>query len=143
MARLTLEQIEEIEKKKTWYHIIYENEDGVENIQIRDTVERAFFLYQSEKIELKPKGRLEEVRADGSRVVIRGYGTETYSEILIKYAQKEAREREERRKHSEMIAPKSMIQALLGDVSYDEYKTSVENFAKIHGTTPEKWGINL
>lgn len=82
MAKLTLEQIEEIEKNRTYYHIIYENVDGSENIQIRDTIERAFLLYEREAISLKPKGRLEEVRSDGSRIVIRGYGNKTYQEIL-------------------------------------------------------------
>lgn len=88
MAKLTLEQIEQLEKKKTWYHVIYENEDGSENIQIRDNIERAYLLYERQQIGKMPKGRLEEVRADGSRAVIRGYGTETYSKILMKMGHK-------------------------------------------------------
>ena len=82
MAKLTLEQIDELLKNRTYYYVIYENVDGGENIQIRDTIERAYSLYVREEISRKPKGRLEEVRADGSRIVIRGYGSQTYQEIL-------------------------------------------------------------
>lgn len=140
MAKLTLEQIEEIEKNRTYYHIIYENVDGGENIQIRDTIERAFFLYEREAISHKPKGRIEEVRPDGSRFVIRGYGSKTSQEILIEAAQKRE---EERRICNQKSVPKPLIHALLGDVSYDEYKTAVFNFARLHNATPDEWGLNL
>lgn len=141
MAKLTLEQIEEIQKNKTYYHVIYENVDGSENIQIRDTVQRAFLLYEREAISRKPKGRLEEVRSDGSRVVLRGYSSKTSQEILIEAAQK--REEEERRRCNKKSVLKPLIQALLGDVSYNEYKTAVLNFARLHNATPDEWGLNL
>lgn len=141
MAKLTLEQIEEIEKNRTYYHVIYENVDGSENIQIRDTIERAFLLYEREAISLKPKGRLEEVRSDGSRFILRGYGSKTSQEILIEAAQK--REEEGRRRCNKESVPKPFIEALLGDVSYDEYKTAVFNFARLHNATPDEWGLNL
>lgn len=131
--KLTLHEVENILSNRTEYRVIYEK-NGKEIVQVRDTVERAYALYCRENIEQKGKGRLVEVLPNGETIILRGHGV---SPII---------ERKEDRKPmvlSEKKQPKTRLQCLLGDMSYDEYANAVRNFAAMHGTTPEAWGIIL
>lgn len=83
MEKLTLQECEEILRNKTYYHVVYKDESGKEIRQVREDVTVAFFLYNRENIKYKKGGRLEEVRPNGEKIVLRGYRTTTPIQSLI------------------------------------------------------------
>lgn len=133
MSKLTLQEIENILNKKTFYHVVYEDENGKEVRQVREDAQKAFQLYNRENVFSKTKGRLEEVRPDGTICVFRGYG-----EVPIMEHAKDVGHIKEKQK-----TYGNPIQALLGDMTIDEYRDCLKTFARIHGTTLEKWGIDI
>ena len=160
MARLTLEEIEQIYKNRTEYYVVY-YKDGKEHRECREDINKAralFYrivkdLYEIDFINISCdwlcdikenpyKLSLIEV-AKGNTSILLGYGKESLTEHNKRWSkiyEEEKRLKEEEKKKSAKM--KTMTEMLLGDVSIDEYNNSLELFASLHGTTLKSWGID-
>lgn len=127
MKKPTLEEIEEIYKNRHRYQVIYDTIDGKEIIQEREDIDKARYLFDSER------GKHDNLRLVE---ICRG-------EVVMVHREKEPIIVEQKQEHTqtEVVKHKPFLQSLLGDMSIEEYNRSLRRFASLHGTTLEDWGL--
>jgi hypothetical protein len=125
MKKLTLEEIENFYKNRPMYQVIYDTEDGREIIQEREDIDKARFLFDSER------GKHDNLRLVE---ICRG-------EVTMIHREKEPIIVEQKHAQPEVVKHKPFLQSLLGDISIEEYNRSLSRFASLHGTPLENWGL--
>lgn len=162
--KLTLEEIDAIYKNKTEYHVVFYKDDK-EFRYVREDIDKArslFFrtvcdLYHLDSCSnistnwlthLKQnyyKIALLEVSPGEEPITLLGYGKESDEDLRARWKVIYDKEREEvQRKREEERSARSYrnLMEFMG-TSPEEYKEAVTNFAAMHGTTPDKWGIKV
>lgn len=125
MKKLTLEEIEQIYKNRPVYQVIYDTEDGREIVQEREDIDKARYLFDSER------GKHNNLRLVE---ICRG-------EVTMIHKEKEPIVVEQKHAQKEVVKRNPFPQSLLGDMSIEEYNHSLRLFASLHGTTLENWGL--
>ena len=162
--KLTLEEIDAIYRNKTEYHVVFYKDDK-EFRYVREDIDKArslFFrtvcdLYHLDSCSnisanwlthLKQnyyKIALLEVSPGEEPITLLGYGKESDEDFYARWKAIEDKKREEaQRKREEERAARSYrnLMEFMG-TSVEEYNEAVTNFAAMHGTTPDKWGIKV
>lgn len=162
--KLTLEEIDAIYKNKTEYHIVFYKDDK-EFRYIREDIDKArslFFRTVCDLYQLSScssistnwlthlnqnyyKITLLEVSPGEDPIPLLGYGVESDEDLRARWKVIYDKEREEvQRKREEQRSARSYrnLMEFMG-TSPEEYKEAVTNFAAMHGTTPDKWGIKV
>jgi hypothetical protein len=112
---------------ETYYEVTYTDKQGNNKRYTRDTVERGHYLYKSLVSDGMENVVLREVSANGI-AQLRPY---TPSKV------KEQSKKEEPKSEGK---PKTWFEAVWG-IPEEEYNECVGNFARLHGTTKEEWGL--
>ena len=112
---------------ETYYEVTYTDKQGNNKRYTRDTVERGHYLYKSLVSDGMENVVLREVSASGI-AQLRPY---TPSKVT-----------EEPKKEEPKVEnkPKSLFELIWG-ISEEEYNECVGNFARLHGTIKEEWGL--
>ena len=111
---------------ETYYEVTYTDKEGNNKRYTRDTVERGYCLYKNLVSDGMENVVLREVSANGI-TQLRPY---TPSKV-----------KEEPKKETKVEnKPKTWFEAVWG-ISEEEYNECVGDFARLHGTTKEEWGL--
>ena len=112
---------------ETYYEVTYTDKQGNGKRYTRDTVERGYYLYKSLVSDGMENVVLREVSGNGI-AQLRPY---TPSKV------KEEPKKEEPKSESKSKAWFEMVWG----ISEEEYNECLDNFARLHGTTKEEWGL--
>lgn len=111
---------------ETYYEVTYTDKQGNNKRWTRDTVERGYYLYKSLVSDGMENVVLREVSANGIAQL------RPYTPSKVEEPKKEEPKVENK--------PKSLFELMWG-ISEEEYNECIENFARLHGTTKEEWGL--
>lgn len=110
------------------YYEVSGVKNGKEFCYSREDVTKGYYLYKNyQEEEGVEKLSLAEVCGD-ERIVLRGYGMTPIEEPKKEEAKPEVKEK-----------PKTFEQ--MWGISEEEYNECIDNFARLHGTTKEAWGL--
>lgn len=114
---------------ETYYEVTYTDKEGNNKRWTRDTVERGYYLYK----DLVKDGMENVVLREISAYGIAQLRPSTPSKV------KDEPNKEQEATNAQQ-KPKSLFELMWG-ISEEEYNECIENFAKLHGTTKEEWGL--
>ena len=104
--------------------------NGVEVSYTREDITKGYYLYKS----LKKEGEIENLSlievSPNDRIVLRGYGMTPIIE-----------EKKPKKTNTEKKVCGDWFEQFFG-ISREEYNDSLKNFARLHGTTLDAWGID-
>lgn len=113
---------------ETYYEVTYTDKKGNNKRYTRDTVERGHYLYKSLVSDGMENVVLKEVSVNGIAQL------RPYTPSKVKEGEKKKKEQKAENK------PKTWFELLWG-ISEEEYNECVGDFARLHGTTKEEWGL--
>lgn len=118
---------------ETYYKVTHILESGLEVVQTRDTVERAYFLYKMMKEDGDTNIKLEEVSNNG--IALLRYDFEyraNHPEVDIK----ETKQEEVKETLEETEKPKTLFEMMFG-ISKEEYNECLVNWNRLTGENNE------
>lgn len=118
---------------ETYYKVTHILESGLEVVQTRDTVERAYFLYKMMKEDGDTNIKLEEVSNNG--IALLRYDFEykaNHPEVDIK----ETKQKEVKETLEEAEKPKTLFEMMFG-ISKEEYNECLVNWNRLTGENNE------
>ena len=121
------------------YKVTYKDKQGILHAETRDTVERAFYLYESyRKDEHKTSVELFEVGKD-MEIRLRPTDDSWYAKAL----EEEKKRKLEGETNVEKVHNKNQtfFETMFG-CTEEEYMDAVSDFAKWHGCTLADWGLD-
>jgi len=112
---------------ETYYEVTYTDKQGNKKRYTRDTVERGYYLYK------------DLVKDGMENVVLREISAYGIAQ-LRPYTPSGVKEEEKKEEPKVENKPKSLFELMWG-ISEEEYNECVSDFARLHGTTKEEWGL--
>ncbi len=118
---------------ETYYKVTHTLESGLEVVQTRDTVERAYFLYKMMKEDGDTNIKLEEVSNNG--IALLRYDFE-YRAHHPEVDKKETKQEEVKETLEEAEKPKTLFEMMFG-ISKEEYNECLVNWNRLTGENIE------
>lgn len=118
---------------ETYYKVTHILESGLEVVQTRDTVERAYLLYKMMKEDGDTNIKLEEVSNNGIALLRYDFEYKTHHpEVDIK----ETKQEEAKETLEESEKPKTLFEMMFG-ISKEEYNECLVNWNRLTGENIE------